>query len=295
MTNINSDSTIGLTRSVQGLRARVSSWRDAGQKVALIPTMGALHEGHLSLVRAAKEFADRTVTSIFVNPRQFAPHEDLETYPRNEQQDIDLLSEIGCDLAYVPTPDQIYPEGYQTAITVEHVAQGLCGGSRPVFFGGIATVVCKLLNQCQPDIAVFGEKDFQQLLVIKRMVRDLDMQVEIVGAPIKREDDGLAMSSRNRYLSEAERKIAGRLNQIMREASKSMAKGDAVDDTLKKAKADLLEAGFNNIDYLEVRHSEDLKPLGPEPLSDVDLLYARLFAASMLGKTRLIDNMKIDQ
>ena len=205
------------------MRARVKAWRDAGEKVALIPTMGALHDGHLSLIQVGRDFARRTVASIFVNPRQFAPHEDFDAYPRTEQDDLDRLSAAGCDLAFLPTPEEMYPAGFQTSVSVSEVTQGLCGASRPVFFGGITTVVTKLLNQCQPDVAVFGEKDYQQLVVIRRLVKDLDLPVEIIGAPIRREADGLAMSSRNRYLSEEERAIAGQLNKVKRSACMEIA------------------------------------------------------------------------
>ena len=293
MTSINSDSAIGLTRSVQGLRARVSTWRETGKRVALIPTMGALHDGHLSLIQIGRDHADKTVASIFVNPRQFGPTEDLATYPRGEAEDLRLLAAAKCDLVFIPTKAEMYPDGYQTSIDVAKISQGLCGASRPQFFGGIATIVCKLLNQCQPDIAVFGEKDFQQLQLIKRMVRDLDLPVEIIGAPILREKDGLAMSSRNRYLTPKERLIAGQMNQILRQACRKITTGTKVQSALTAARTDLVKAGFDMIDYLEIRRASDLYPLGPEALSQTDLETARIFVATMLGKTRLIDNMKV--
>ncbi len=293
MTSINSDSAIGLTRSVQGLRARVSTWRETGKRVALIPTMGALHDGHLSLIQIGRDHAVKTVASIFINPRQFGPTEDLATYPRGEAQDLDHLAAAKCDLAYIPSQEEMYPDGYQTSIDVAEISQGLCGASRPQFFGGIATIVCKLLNQCQPDVAVFGEKDFQQLQLIKRMVRDLDLPVEIIGAPILREKDGLAMSSRNRYLTTKERLIAGQMNQILQQACLKVTKGTKVQTALAAARADLVKAGFDMIDYLEIRRSNNLQPLGPDALSQTDLNTARIFVATMLGKTRLIDNMKV--
>lgn len=284
------DSQIGVVRTVKALRARIDAWRSAGLSVGLVPTMGALHEGHLSLVRRSNSLAERTVASIFVNPAQFAPHEDFNSYPRQEADDLALLQQAGCRLAFIPTRDEMYPEGFQTAISVSSLAQGLCGASRPQFFGGVATVVCKLLNQARPDIAVFGEKDYQQLLVIRRMVRDLNMSVEIIGAPIIREADGLAMSSRNAYLTADERKVAGSLNKIIAEIAARLERGEDVDAALQFGRAQITESGFDRIDYLEVRSADMLEPQGPGPIDRA----SRVFVAAILGRTRLIDNWPVE-
>jgi len=253
--------------------------------------MGALHDGHLSLVRMAARLSDRTVASIFVNPTQFAPHEDFSSYPRNEAQDLEKLQIAGCHLAYTPPPEQMYPPGFQTSIKVEAVSQGLCGESRPHFFGGVATVVCKLLNQVRPTVAVFGEKDFQQLLVIKRMVRDLDMPVEIVGAPIVREADGLAMSSRNAYLSTDERATAGKLNKIISSMADRLSEGADASDVLNDGRMALESAGVSRVDYLEIRSETDLTPVLYGPIDPA--IPARVFIAAIVGKTRLIDNWPV--
>lgn len=283
------DSNIEIVNTIRALRAHVDAWKDQGHKVALVPTMGALHDGHLSLVTAAQQHAERIVASIFVNPKQFAQGEDFSTYPRDEAKDLNMLAAQGCHLGYTPTPAQMYPDGYQTSVAVPELAQGLCSVSRPHFFGGVATVVCKLLNQCRPDFAIFGEKDYQQLLIIRRMVRDLDMDVEIIGAPIIREADGLAMSSRNAYLSSDERKIAGRLNKVLADMAQELASGASVDKTLQQGRARLTAEGFDNLDYLEVRSAETLTLASGGPIETP----SRLFAAAMVGRTRLIDNWPI--
>src|SRR5262245_48206292 len=198
-------SALPIVRTVAELRARVDGWRRDGERVGFVPTMGALHEGHLSLVRLARRHATRAVASVFVNPTQFGPNEDFERYPRNEAQDAGLLAGAGCDLLFAPTVTEMYPQGFGTTVTVAGVSEPLDGAARPGHFAGVATVVTKLLMQCGPDLAVFGEKDFQQLQVIRRLVRDLDIPVEIVGAPTERASDGLALSSRNAYLTPAER------------------------------------------------------------------------------------------
>lgn len=284
------DSQMDVVRTVSALRARVAGWRAAGESVGFVPTMGALHEGHLSLVRRSTALATRTVASIFVNPAQFAPHEDFGSYPRHEATDLTLLRQAGCTLAYIPAAEEIYPEGFQTSIIVSQISQGLCGASRPHFFGGVATVVCKLLNQVQPDFAVFGEKDYQQLHVIRRMVKDLDMTMEIVGAPIIRESDGLAMSSRNAYLAAGERAVAGRLNKTLVEMAARLERCSGVADTIDFGRRHLAEAGFDSIDYLEVRSAETLEPMGPSAIAKP----SRIFAAVILGKTRLIDNWPVN-
>ena len=278
-----------IVRTVPELRDQVAAWRAAGERVALAPTMGGLHEGHLALVRRGRELAGRVVASIFVNPTQFAPGEDFAAYPRDEARDAALLAAAGCDLLYAPTPEEMYPPGYATVVTVGEVSLPLDGRSRPRHFAGVATVVAKLLSQCAPDVAVFGEKDYQQLLVIRRLARDLDMPVAIVGVPTVRAEDGLALSSRNAYLSHNERAIAGRLNEIIKTAAEAVRGGESVAAVEARALAALAEAGFQQIDYLEVRGADDLVRLGPGAATAP----ARVFAAARLGQTRLIDNWPV--
>jgi len=278
-----------IVRTVAGLRAQVATWIGAGERVALVPTMGGLHDGHLALVRRAGELADRVVTSLFVNPTQFGPGEDFEAYPRDEARDAALLAANGCHLLYAPDAHEMYPDGFSTTVTVAGVSAPLDGLSRPQHFAGVATVVSKLLNQCAPDVAVFGEKDCQQLLVIRRLARDLDMPVEIVGLPTVRDADGLALSSRNAYLTPAERPIAGQLNRVIKAAADAVRGGEPVAEVEAGALAALTEAGFEKIDYLEVRGAADLARLGPGPAATP----ARVFVAARLGKTRLIDNWPV--
>ncbi len=280
-------STLPILRNVSELRQAINDWRAQGLSVGLAPTMGALHEGHLSLVRAAKARCDRAVASLFVNPKQFAPNEDFERYPRDEAGDAALLAGAGCDLLYAPEREAMYPEGFATSVIVANVSTSLEGEFRPHFFGGVATVVTKLLLQCLPDAAFFGEKDYQQLLVIKRLSRDLDIPVEIVGCPTVREGDGLAMSSRNAYLTAGERRIAAQLNAIMREAVKSVRAGAPIADAEAHAARRLTAAGFTCVDYFALREAETLAPV-------VNLSQpTRILAAAWLGKTRLIDNMEV--
>lgn len=280
---------IPIVRSVRDLRIYVARWRNAGQTIGFVPTMGALHEGHLSLVRQMKGRCDRVVASIFVNPRQFAPHEDLATYPRDEAGDAAKLESATCDLLYAPDVEAIYPDGHATAVHVGGPAQGLEADRRPHFFSGVATVVSKLLLQSLPDAAAFGEKDFQQLMVIRRMVADLDLPVEIVGVPTVREPDGLAMSSRNAYLDAHERMVAGRLNGILRDAVDALAAGQWVSQTLVKVERKLFDAGFAEIDYVAVRSADDFTPIA----SPIIRRPARLLCAVSVGKTRLLDNFPI--
>jgi pantoate--beta-alanine ligase len=277
-------------RTIAELRAQIAVWRAAGQTIGMVPTMGALHDGHLSLIACARGRADRVLASLFVNPRQFAPGEDLDAYPRNESRDSALWAGAGCDLLYAPSAQEMYAPGFAAAISVSGVSEPLEGQSRPQFFAGVATVVAKLLIQAQPDIAVFGEKDYQQLLVIKRLARDLDLPVEIVGAPTVRADDGLALSSRNAYLSPGERAIAPALNVVLVELAHALAEGLAVESAEVEALESLMAAGFDRIDYLQVRHAEDLSRLGPGPIGSAP---ARVLAAVWLGKTRLIDNRAV--
>ncbi|MGZ3275499.1 MAG: pantoate--beta-alanine ligase [Caulobacteraceae bacterium] len=280
---------LDIVRTVSDLRARVAAWRREGLSVALVPTMGALHEGHLSLVRRALEEADRVVASLFVNPTQFAPGEDFEAYPRGEAHDAGLLASAGCHLLYAPTPAEIYPDGFSTTVTVAGVSGPLEGERRPTHFAGVATVVAKLLMQAGPDAAVFGEKDWQQLQVIRRMARDLDLPVRIVGAPTVRAEDGLALSSRNAYLTPEQRPVAGVLNRVMKALAEAAAAGEPLAPAEQAAADVLLEAGFDKVDYIEVRHAETLEPLRPS-VGDAP---ARVLVAAWLGKTRLIDNMGV--
>ena len=276
-----------VVRTVAALRAQVSAWKREGLRVAMVPTMGALHEGHLSLVRLGNQKADRTVASIFVNPAQFAPHEDFDAYPRGEDRDSALLAAAGCALLFAPTVGEMYPDGFATTVNVATgVSEPLEGVSRPHFFGGVATVVSKLLNQCRPDVAIFGEKDYQQLLVIRRMARDLDLGVEIIGGPTSREADDLAMSSRNAYLTAEEREMASALPAAMAAAVGWLREGQAAEGVEGRVKAILGEAGFGKIDYVEVRDGETLERMGPGPVGEG----ARVFVAAWMGRTRLIDN-----
>ncbi|MGZ6049578.1 MAG: pantoate--beta-alanine ligase [Phenylobacterium sp.] len=280
---------LAIVRTVADLRAQVSTWRAGRERVALTPTMGALHEGHLSLVRLGRERADRVVTSVFVNPTQFAPHEDFDAYPRDEARDAALLAEAGCDLLYAPGVAEMYAPGFSTTVTVAGVSAPLEGEVRPTHFAGVATVVAKLLIQAAPDVAVFGEKDYQQLQVIRRMAADLDLPVEIVGAPIVREPDGLALSSRNAYLTAAERPVAGQLNRVLAETAERLRTGVAVAEAEARARQALEAAGFARVDYVEARDPHDLSRFGPGPIAGP----ARLLAAAVVGRTRLIDNLAV--
>jgi pantoate--beta-alanine ligase len=278
-----------IVRTVADLRETVSGWRRQGFTVGFVPTMGALHEGHLTLVREAGRRADRVVASVFVNPAQFAAHEDLGAYPRQEGRDAELLAGAGCALMYAPAVEEMYPTDATTTISVGAPAEGLEGAFRPQMFGGVALVVAKLLNQVQPDVAVFGEKDFQQLIVIRRLVRDLDIPVEIVGSPTVRDGYGLALSSRNAYLDEAQLEVARRLNGVLAQAGVRAAAGGPLPAIESEAATALLQAGFAHVDYVAVRRAGDL---GEFPDGAVDGP-ARILAAAWLGKTRLIDNMAI--
>jgi pantoate--beta-alanine ligase len=270
------------------LRRQLSLWRSEGLKIGFVPTMGYLHEGHLALVRRAMELADRVVVSIFVNPTQFGPNEDFDRYPRDEEGDLAKLEAVGAHLAYLPTRATMYAPDHATWVTVERLSEGLCSVTRPHFFRGVATVVAKLLNRVQPDVAVFGEKDYQQLLVVQRMVADLDMPVAVVGHPTVREPDGLAMSSRNAYLSPEERRIAPRLYRILTDTVARLTAGRRVADALAEAEQELRAAGFSAIDYVELRDAATL-----QPLTQLTERPARLLAAVYLGKTRLIDNVPV--
>ncbi|CAN5870463.1 pantoate--beta-alanine ligase [soil metagenome] len=278
-----------IVRTVADLRSRVAAWRKAGETVGLVPTMGALHSGHLSLLTLAKTRAQRVVASIFVNPTQFAPHEDFDAYPRDEAKDAGLLESAGCDLLFAPSVAEMYAPGFSTTITVSGVSEPLDGAARPGHFAGVATVVSKLLLQCGPNLAVFGEKDYQQLQVIKRLVADLDIPVEVIGAPTARAEDGLALSSRNAYLTPAEREAAPSLAAALRDAVERLRAGTPVDRVENTGRAAMERAGFSRIDYFEVRDAATLAHLGPGPITGP----ARILAAGILGKTRLIDNMAV--
>ncbi len=273
---------------VAALRARVGEYRRAGDTVALVPTMGALHEGHVSLVRLARQHAGRVVVSIFVNPAQFAPSEDFSTYPRTFDADLVALTGL-ADLVWAPANVAVmYPQGFSTKVRVEGPATvGLEDKYRPHFFEGVATVVAKLLLQCLPDVAIFGEKDFQQLRVIDRMTADLDIPVRIVGAPTVRDADGLAMSSRNAYLSAEERAVAPELHRAMQDAAAAIRSGTPIDAALAAAWATVAKAGFV-VDYIEARNAAFLEPVKDGPAQPL-----RLLAAARLGKTRLIDNIAV--
>jgi len=275
-------------RDLESLRAAVGAFRQAGQSVALVPTMGALHAGHMALVEEARRRADRVVASIFVNPTQFGPGEDLAAYPRKETADAAMLEAAGCALLWLPPVEAMYPPGFATTVSVSGVTEGLDGAARPGHFDGVATVVTKLFNQVRPDLALFGEKDWQQLAVIRRMVADLDMALKIVGVPTQREEDGLALSSRNAYLSPEERDAARALPRALGEAARTIAAGGDVPAALAKAVATLEKAGFGPIDYLTLHDGETLAPV-----SALDRP-ARLLAAARLGKTRLIDNLPVE-
>jgi pantoate--beta-alanine ligase len=278
-----------VARTVPALRRAVAALRKSGGSVALVPTMGALHAGHLALVRAAKKRARRVVVSIFVNPTQFAPNEDFEAYPRDEARDAELLASVGCDLVYAPAAAEMYPPGFATTVTVAGVSEPLDGAARPGHFAGVATVVSKLLLQCGANVAVFGEKDYQQLQVIRRLVADLDIPVEILGGPIARARDGLALSSRNAYLTDAERPIAAELHRTLSTAVDGLRAGRPVAKVEAQAVARLLAAGFARVDYVEVRRPADLARLGPGPIRPP----VRILGAALLGRTRLIDNLAV--
>lgn len=280
---------IPVARTIADLRAEVNAWRKEGLTVGFVPTMGALHEGHVSLVEAAKAACDRVVVSIFVNPTQFAPGEDFEAYPRTEAADAEKLKDKAA-LIFAPNAAEMYAPDFSTTVTVMEVTKDLEGAARPTHFAGVATVVAKLLLAVLPDKAIFGQKDYQQLLTIKRMVRDLNIPVEIVGGPTLREEDGLAMSSRNAYLSPDERKVAGKLNVILRETAHAVAKGAPIPAATEAGIAALMEAGFASVDYLEIRNAETLDPF-PSGKPDAP---ARILVAARIGKTRLIDNMPVE-
>lgn len=280
-------SVLEIVRKVADLRAKTAQFRAAHATIGLVPTMGALHDGHLTLARSAKLDNVRVIATLFVNPKQFSPTEDLAAYPRDEAADAAALERVGVDLLFAPDVAEMYPENFSTSVAVGGLTQTLCGAVRPHFFGGVATVVTKLLLQALPDRAYFGEKDFQQLQVIRRLVRDLNIPTAIVGVPTIREADGLAMSSRNAYLSPAQRRIAGALPQILQETVAELRTGAPAAPVLAAAKSRLHKSGFDRIDYLELCDEQSLQPI---PVARPP---ARLFAAAFIGKTRLIDNWPV--
>jgi pantoate--beta-alanine ligase len=278
-------SSIGTVRTVKDLRAQAAKWREAGESVGLVTTMGALHAGHLSLIALARKNADRVVASIFVNPTQFGPREDFGRYPRDEAGDVAKIAEAGVDLVYAPNRAEMYPPGFTTRVIVQSLTDDLCGAARPNHFEGVATVVAKLLLQCAPDFAVFGEKDYQQLLVIRRLVTDLNIPVRIVSAPIVREEDGVALSSRNSYLSPQERNRAPLFYRTLRAVAADLGNGEGCDAASSAGRFKLEAEGFR-VDYIAIRDPETL-----EPLSGPIRAPARVLGAVYLGKTRLIDNL----
>jgi pantoate--beta-alanine ligase len=290
--NSTKENSVEIIRTRSELQARVRAWKQAGETVGFVPTMGALHEGHLSLIEKAKEKATRTVASIFVNPAQFAPGEDFDTYPRREAEDIAKLASVNCSAVYLPSVAEMYPDGSVTNVRVESMSDLLDGIYRPHFFYGVATVVARLFLHAQPDVAVFGEKDYQQLQVIRRMVRDLGFPIEIIGGETKRDADGLAQSSRNLYLSPEERCAAGAIFAAMHRASVRLSLGALPSEALKEAEGHIMAAGFRKLDYVTLVDPATLQALpGDEPLKEGTV--ARLLAAAWLGKTRLIDNISV--
>ena len=277
-----------IARNVRSLRTAVAAFRKKRESVALVPTMGALHRGHLALVREARRRADRVVVSIFVNPTQFAPTEDFGSYPRTFETDIAALGEADVELVWAPIADVMYPEGFSTRIEPGGAAKaGLEDKFRPHFFGGVATVVAKLFTQVTPDVAIFGQKDYQQLRVVTQMAKDLDLPLKVVGLPTVRERDGLALSSRNAYLSEADRAVAPMLSRVLNSCATRINRREPVETVLEEGIAELKHAGFA-VDYLEARHALTLAPAGS--LKDGPI---RLLVAAKLGKTRLIDNLAV--
>jgi pantoate--beta-alanine ligase len=275
---------LAVARSVAELRRRVRAWRRAGETVALVPTMGALHAGHLALVTRARELCDGVVASLFVNPTQFGPGEDFGRYPRDESGDAAKLVAARCDLLYAPPLEEMYPLGFSTSISAGALAEGQCGRFRPGHFAGVATVVTKLLQQAQADVASFGEKDYQQLQVIRHVVRDLDIAVRIEGVATVREADGLALSSRNAYLSPAERAVAPALQRTLRDIAQRIERGEVVAAAVADGISELGRAGFTKIDYVDAVDAETLAPLARADRP------GRILAAAWLGRTRLIDN-----
>lgn len=282
--------TLKTVHSVAELRAVIAGWRAEGLRVALVPTMGALHAGHISLTDHVRNHADRVVVSIFVNPTQFGPNEDFGAYPRTLPDDQKMLDAAGVELCFAPSVEEMYPDGFATRVSVDgSFTNVLCGASRPGHFDGVAQIVTKLLLQALPDCAIFGQKDYQQLMVIRRFTTDLNIPVEIIGAPILREKDGLAMSSRNRYLTVDERAVAPTLNHVLADITRAAASGTEIGPILARGREEILRVGFSPIDYLEIRDANTLE-LVTERVTGP----SRVFVAAHLGKARLIDNHAIE-
>lgn len=278
-----------VVRTKRALRGQIWDWRGSGETIAFVPTMGALHAGHLSLVNLARKKADKVVVSIFVNPTQFAPGEDFESYPRTEKDDVEKLHSVGCDLVYIPRDGSMYNAHHATHIKVGGVAEGLETDHRPTFFDGVALVVTKLLNRVAPDIAIFGEKDYQQLATIRRLVEDLDMPIRIIGAKIARDEHGLALSSRNKYFDADGLTVARRLNGVMRHCANDLAGGASIETAVEICRASLKTAGFEDIDYVSVADAKTLELLSNGKVDRP----ARLLIAAHCKGVRLIDNCQI--
>jgi pantoate--beta-alanine ligase len=274
-------------QTLEKLRSCTKSIRESGGMLALVPTMGALHDGHMTLIEEAKRRADHVAVSIFVNARQFGPKEDFAAYPRPVEADSAKLKRAGVDVLWLPDAAVMYPDGYATTVSIAGLGDGLCGAHRPGHFDGVSTVVAKLFNQVRPDIAIFGEKDWQQLAIIRRMATDLDMKINIIGMPTQREDDGLARSSRNAYLSPEDRQAAVALPRALDGAAKAISGGEPVADALQNGINLLEKAGFHTVDYFSL-----VDPVSLEPMTQLDRP-ARLLAAARIGKTRLIDNVAV--
>ncbi len=277
-----------IIRDIATLHRGIAALKQGGKSVALVPTMGALHDGHLSLVQMGRRVADHVVVSIFVNPTQFGPNEDFAAYPRDEARDAALLVDEGVSLLWAPDGTVMYPGGHSTHIEVAELGADYCGAARPGHFDGVATIVAKLFNQVHPDIAIFGEKDWQQLAIIRRMARDLDFHLDILGAPIARDPDGLALSSRNAYLSSAQRAAATAFPDALKAAATAIANGGDVDAALRQATAAIVAGGFDSVDYVALADADSLERL------TVFRSPARLLAAARMGKTRLIDNYPVN-
>ncbi|MCA0997390.1 pantoate--beta-alanine ligase [Alloyangia pacifica] len=278
---------IPILRTKAALREAVLGWKRVGETLGVVPTMGALHAGHMSLVEAAKADCDRVIVTIFVNPKQFNSASDLENYPRTEVADAEKLAPFAVDAIYAPGPEQIYPEGFATTVSVTGLTEGLCGAHRPGHFDGVTTVVSKLFLQTLADRAYFGEKDYQQLQVVTRMARDLDIPCEVIGCPTVREEDGLALSSRNMLLPPETRAAAPALNRVMRQMAERLLDDESFGPVRAQAEAALREAGFSEVEYLELRAADGLAPLTRPDRP------ARLLAAAWLGGVRLIDNIAV--
>ena len=287
MTGSRAESTLATVRGVAALRARVADWRQAGETIALVPTMGALHEGHGALVAAARKAFDRVIVSLFVNPTQFGPDEDFTAYPRDEAADAAFAGAAGVDLLYAPNSDEIYPDGFASKVSVPGLADTLCGAARPGHFDGVATVVVKLLAQAAPDAAFFGEKDYQQLVIIRRVAIDLDLGVRIEGVATARAPDGLAISSRNAYLSAQQRAVAPALYATLMEAAGRIEDGADIEGACAQGRAALIAAGFAAVDYLQCVDAATLEPVTTRDRA------ARILAAAHLGRARLIDNVAL--